>query len=384
MRPEELRAAFEMQYRYPCRLLARAPGRINLIGEHTDYNEGFVLPVATPLATWAAIGLGRGSEQNVRACSVNLGSCESWPAGRWRDRPRAFWTAYVAGVAELLERGGAWSGGFDLLVASELPIGGGLSSSAALCVAVATGLLALTGKNWPIDQVAALCRAAEHEYAGVPCGVMDQYASLACRADHALLLDCRSLEYQHVPVNLPDFVFVVVDSGVRHELAASEYARRQKECTAAVEVLRRYRPELRTLRDASETEVQAVAARMPGRSASRARHVTSENRRVLAAVDALRTGDALGFGTLMCESHRSLRDDYEVSCPEIDRLVELLMSVPGVLGARLSGGGFGGCVVALVNRQVIGPVAQALAAASDRQMSHHVVRPAAGAAVEVG
>ncbi len=387
MRCEDVRAAFQARFGHACEVVSRAPGRVNLIGEHTDYNEGFVLPIATPQATWvaAAGGAGGGATGVVRAYSATLKEMQAWPVGKWDGASRPHWTSYLAGVAELLRRRGLPLDGCELLVDSDVPLGAGLSSSAALSVAAAQALARLVGSPLSGQDLAPLCRMAEHQFAQVPCGVMDQYASIFCRAEHALLLDCRSLQFTNVPLRMAEHTFAVINSGVRHELASSEYARRQEQCAAAVAHFQRLSPAVRALRDVTEEQVAVAAANMPEVVAARARHVTSENRRTLATAEALERGDLAELGRLMYASHLSLRLDYEVSCDELDALVDILAGTTGVLGARMTGGGFGGSVVALLRSDAVERVARELRARYDCPAHHatlFLVRPGAGASVE--
>ena len=344
----QLREDFAQRFGRPCTVAARAPGRVNLIGEHTDYNEGFVLPMALEQSTWVAAA--PRDDGLVRAASRELGHEAVWPVEGGISRGDPEWARYVAGVAILLQRAGASLRGCDLLVQSDVPVGGGLSSSAALEVAVALALAQITGREFRTTDLADLCRAAEHEFAGVPCGLMDQYVCLLAQAERALLLDCRARTWEHVPLPLRDHVVLIVNSGVRHNLVAGEYAARQVECRRAVAYFHGLNPAVRALRDVNVETVEAHAGRLDSKAAARALHVTTENKRTLAAVAALRKGDLEEFGRLLCASHISLRDGYEVSCRELDLLVALLGAVPGVLGARLTGGGFGGCIVALAQR----------------------------------
>lgn len=349
---ESLAAAFRDRFGRAAETIARAPGRINLIGEHTDYNEGFVLPMAIDRATWAACAARR--DDVVHVISDQADGEESWPINGWREgETRPHWTSYVAGVAALLRQRGAHLGGFEMLIASEVPPGAGLASSAALEVAVGKTLVALCGE--PIDAVelAALCRRAEHEYAGVPCGIMDQYVSLLAKAEHALLLDCRSHEHEAVPLPLAGHAVVVIDSGVRHELAAGEFAERRRQCEAAVAYFRRLDPAVKSLRDVPMSAVRGHVSQMDLVAAARAMHVVSENERTQFAAAALRRGELTALGPLLAESHRSLRDQYEVSCPEVDQLVEIATRVHGVIGARMTGAGFGGAIIAIARESVI-------------------------------
>ncbi len=337
-------ARFRARFGAQCAVVARAPGRVNLIGEHTDYNDGFVLPIATQQETW--VGLAPRDDDTVCAFSANLDEEAAWPLEGCGSQPH--WTTYIAGVIAMLRRRGVPVGGCNLYVTSTVPPGGGLSSSAALEVAAALALVRQAGAVLePVDLI-DVCRAAEHEFAGVPCGLMDQSVSLLARAGAALLLDCRSRAFEHIPCEIRGHAFVIADTGVRHKLAAGEYARRQEQCAAAVACLQKRDPQVRSLRDATLDLLAAVGDELDGVAAARARHVITENQRTRAAAEALRRGRLEEFGSLMDASHRSLRDDYEVSCDELDRLVEILRGVEGVLGARMTGGGFGGCVVALV------------------------------------
>jgi galactokinase len=377
--------AFSAHFGHTCEAVARAPGRVNLIGEHTDYNDGYVLPIALEFCTWA--GCARRQDGLAHVVSLDLSDEQAWPLDDWNAEDRPHWTSYIAGVADLLRRRGASLAGFDLLIRSQVPVGGGLSSSAALEIATALALASISGVSLAPTELADLCRAAEHAFAGVPCGIMDQYVSALGRADTAFLLDCRSRTHEHIPFRLNGHVVMIVDSGVRHELAAGEYTQRQTECRQAVEYFRSHRPQVRALRDVSVETVREHAARMEPRAAARSRHVTSEIQRTLAAAQALRDGNLPELGRLMSASHRSLRDDYEVSCHELDRLVEILGGVDGVLGARLTGGGFGGCVVTIARQESVAPIEDALRACYDPTVETParwmLTRPGPGAALEL-
>jgi galactokinase len=350
--------AFAARCGHTCEALARAPGRVNLIGEHTDYNDGYVLPIALESCTWVACASRRDGVGH--AISLNLSDEQSWPLDDWNVEDHPHWTSYVAGVADLLRRRGAPLDGFDLLIGSDVPVGGGLSSSAALEVATALALTGVSAVSLAPTELADLCREAEHAFAGVPCGIMDQYVSVLGRANTAFLLDCRSRTYGHIPFLLNGHVVVIVDSGVRHELAAGEYARRQAECGRAVEYFQSHDQQVHALRDVSIETVREHASWMEAPAGARSRHVASEIQRTLAAAQALRDGNLVELGRLMSASHCSLRDDYEVSCPELDRLVEILGELDGVLGARLTGGGFGGCVVAIARQSSVAQIESAL------------------------
>jgi galactokinase len=380
----ELRDRFSARFHQLCTVIAHAPGRVNLIGEHTDYNDGFVLPIATEQETCVVVAAR--DDHLVRVYSTNLNDQQTWPVDGWHADHYPHWTAYAAGVAALLRQRDARLAGFDLLIESSVPVGGGLSSSAALENAAALALARMAGLSLQPNELIDLSRRAEHEFAGVPCGLMDQSVSLLAQPGCAFLLDCRSRDFQHIPCHLGEHVFVVIDSGVRHKLATSAYARRQQECQRAVEQFQHGDPAVRALRDVSLDAVHAQFGRMDALAAKRARHVTSENERTLAAAAALRAGDLMRFGGLMVESHESLRDDYQVSCRELDQLVQITVDVKGVLGARMTGGGFGGCIVVLTHEASVEAVTQAVLAnydsSPDKRATLLRTRPAGGAAVD--
>jgi galactokinase len=342
---ERFRARFGTEPR-----IFRAPGRTNLIGEHTDYNDGFVMPAALEYCCWIAAGrradrrLALHSENLEATSEVDLSSSSLEPAGAWSD--------YATGVAVMLARAGFEPCGADLLIHSDVPTGAGLSSSAAFEVATACALVDLSGISVDRKRLAQLCQQAENEFVGVRCGVMDQFTSLHGQAGHALLLDCRSLEFEQVPLP-PGVALVLCNTGVNHKLAGGEYNRRRADCEDAVRGLAAVLPGIRALRDVSPEQLEQHKARLPEKTYRRARHVVLENMRVIQAAQALRQGDLERFGTLMQESHASLRDLYEVSCPELDMMVELAHRQRGVYGARMTGGGFGGCTVNLVEARYV-------------------------------
>ncbi|MCL4221729.1 MAG: galactokinase [Phycisphaerales bacterium] len=337
-----------------------APGRVNLIGEHTDYNDGFVLPMALERRT--GVALCPSPDCRWRFVSehddtvVEFSDEEAMQVGR-RD-----WTSYCRGVAAGFRSAGHTVPPLCIAVASDVPLGGGLSSSAALEVSVASAIEGLIGV--PIEPVtkALLCQKAEHEFAGVPCGYMDQAISVMGRADHALLIDCRSLEATLVPVSDGSVSVLIVNSMVRHELSGGEYAQRRAQCERAVKDIARVDGAVSSLRDVSLDLLATVRPHVEPIAWRRARHVAGEIARTLKAAVALRAGDYAGFGRLMDESHASLRDDYEVSCKELDLLVEIARCQCGVLGARMTGGGFGGCIVSLVASEHASTAGHAIAA----------------------
>jgi galactokinase len=342
--------------------VVRAPGRVNLIGEHTDYNQGLVLPVAIDLGI--AIAMQPRPDRRVELLIASTGerTAVDLDAGMVHGeggRPR--WSDYLAGMAAALVDAGGEAHGFDGLLASDLPIGAGLSSSAALDVAFGW---ALAGGAPPLPDPMAVARAAQHaenDYVGVPCGLMDPFAVVFGVAGSAVLLDCRSLE--HRPVSIPPgAALVIADSGIRRDLRTSRYGDRRAECGAAAAALGRLDPAVRSLRDATLDALDAARSALGETGYRRARHVVTENGRVLATVAAFEAGDVDAAGRLLLESHTSLRDDFEVSLPALDRLVDLAAGVPGVYGSRMTGGGFGGATISLVREDAVGPLTAELEA----------------------
>jgi galactokinase len=317
-----------------------APGRVNLIGEHTDYNDGFVLPMAIDRGLRIDVCPRPGrtalvsSDRGGPPVTIDLAGPHA--AGR------ADWGRYVEGVVAGYRRLGWEIPGFEAVITADLPAGGGLSSSAALEVGIATAIEALCGRDLPTADKALLCQRAEHEFAGVPCGIMDQFAVAFGRAGHALLLDCRSREIREVPL-ADEVAVLVIDSGVKHALADGGYAARRRDCEAAARRLERP-----ALREVSAAEWASVEPLLPEPERRRARHVVHENDRVLGFAAAVAASDWTAAGRLMDASHASLRDDFEVSCRELDLIGEAARGVAGVFGCRMTGGGFGGCAVALV------------------------------------
>ena len=329
----------------------RAPGRVNLIGEHTDYNDGFVLPMAIEHSTLAAAAPREG--RRVRVLSLNVNRREEFDLDRPGPPRRGSWLDYVEGVARALEARGLRLSGADIVIHSDVPSGAGLSSSAALEISVGLALVSVSGAELDRVALALAGQAAEHEYVGTRSGIMDQFVASLGREGHALLIDCRALEATPIPVDTTDTLVVICNSQVKHKLASSEYNTRRAECERGVELLREVMPNVRALRDVSEAELRGHEGRLPEPVRRRVRHVVTENGRTLAAAEALRAGDTAEMGRLMYLSHESLRDDYEVSSAELDVLVESASRVKGVWGARMTGGGFGGCTVNLVRRDAL-------------------------------
>lgn len=329
--------------------LIRSPGRVNLIGEHVDYCDGFVLPIAMTQALW--IVAAPRSDGMIAAHSTTYNQTVHFPAtdpGRPGD---PFWANYVRGVAAMLIRRGIELGGASLFIHSEVPVGGGVSSSAALETGVAKALLAVAGQEVEPVELALLCRQAEHQYAQSPCGIMDQFICGLGRENHALLLDCRSQRHEHIPFVLDGNVLVIMNTQVKHELGSSEYPVRQRQCLEGLAILQSKYADVRSLRDVSPMMLKEAQADMVPLVFDRCWHVVTEIERTERAADALRTGDLCEFGKLMVGSHQSLSGKYEVSCPELDALVDIARVVPGIYGARMTGGGFGGCAIALARRE---------------------------------
>lgn len=348
-------------------VVVRAPGRVNLIGEHTDYNQGFVLPAAIDRYCWYAGR--RRPGRDVVAYSVDfnqraqfsLEHIERDGAGRWSD--------YLRGVSKLLQESGAMLNGAEIALGGDVPREAGLSSSAAVEIAAAAfwnKLLDLAGD--PVA-MAKLAQAAENNFVGVPCGIMDQFVSALGRKDHALFLDCRDLSYRYVPLGGGTKI-VVCNSGVKRSLAQSEYEIRTRQCAEAVKRLRSAGVPANSLRDVSPADLDRAGHALDAVLLKRARHVVTENQRVLWAVEALEKGKIDDFGRLMNQSHASLRDDYEVSSPELDALVEIAQKQPGVLGARMTGAGFGGCTVNLVRSENAAALAAAVREGYRKAIGH--------------
>jgi galactokinase len=329
----------------------RAPGRVNLIGEHTDYNGGFVLPMAIDRET--SIAISKRNDRKIVVHTVNYDETAEFDLDKPFQGKKGFWLNYIEGVARILEDKGTRLNGSDIVIWSDVPTGAGLSSSAALETAAGLALTRSSGHSIDKTLLAQIGQQTEHEYVGANVGIMDQFVSANAQAGHALLLDCRSLEYENVPLDMSEAAVVIVDTNVKHDLATTAYNERRQQCEEAVRLLKQFIPNITQLRDVSVSEMEEFGDTLPDTIRRRARHVVTENDRTLRAADALRRNDLIGFGRLMWESHASLRDDYEVSCKELDTAVEIARKIHGVLGARMTGGGFGGSTVNLVRREVI-------------------------------
>jgi galactokinase len=345
MNPAELAQRFRQEYDGEP-LICRAPGRVNLIGEHTDYNDGFVLPCAIEFSVQVAASVR--SDHKLRLCSTEFPERFEFDLQDLPSKGAGLWADYVVGVAAKLKNAGLGLSGANLLVHGEVPIGAGLSSSAAIEVATALSLLGLIGGKLPLPELAKLCQSAENEFVGARVGIMDQFISCLGKTGHALLLDCRSLQFRLV--SLPEKVkLVICNTMVKHELAGGEYNRRREQCEEGVRILAKSLPGITALRDVTPEQLALHATDLPPVIYKRCLHVVEENCRVQQAADCLLSGDLRQAGRLMRESHRSLRDLYEVSCQELDEMVEAADGLPGCFGARMTGGGFGGCTVNLVD-----------------------------------
>ena len=378
---------FTNVYGYQPSWMVSAPGRVNLIGEHTDYNDGFVFPMAIERYTLIAAGRPKletklirlYSAQNDKPAIIDL-------AQPLKPLPQGNWANYPAGVIAGFLARGLNPGGFDALVHSTVPLGGGLSSSAALEVAMATLLETITGHQLDPVEKALLCQKAEHDFAGMPCGIMDQFISVLGRENQVLLLDCRSQKPELVPMNDASVAVLIINTNVKHELTGSEYPTRRKQCEAAAKALG-----VPSLREATADRLERAQSKMDEVVFRRARHVIGEIERTVHAAEGVRASNWPTVGQLMYASHASLRDDYEVSCQELDAVVEIAagIGIPGgVYGCRMTGGGFGGCAVALVKSDAVQAISKKITAdykkKSGIEATIFVSRPAAGASVLKG
>lgn len=370
-------SAFQQRFNTLPDLAGCAPGRVNLIGEHTDYNEGFVFPMALPLVT---IVVGRRTQSGLcRVETLNDGAdkpkyAEFSTTGLAPGVPK--WANYVKGVVAKFP-GDVPS--FDAVIVSSVPLGGGVSSSASLEVATFTFLEQLTGTAVDLLKKALACQKAEHDFAGMPCGIMDQFISVMGRTDHALLIDCRSNEARLVPLKDSGVCILIANSNVKHELTGSEYPTRRRQCETAAATMGK-----RSLREASEADLQANKQKLDDETYRRVLHVITEIKRTDEAAEAMEKNDYITFGKLMIESHNSLRDNYEVSCKELDLLVEAAMDIKleGVFGSRMTGGGFGGCTVTLLKKESVNKVIESMQSrykALGHSATFYVVAPSEGA-----
>jgi galactokinase len=383
---DAIRAQFIELYGSQPRVFS-APGRVNLIGEHTDYNDGFVLPMAIDRRTYVAAA--PRDDRTIRVASTNEGGRIEFEIGGEYSSGYdwANWRGYVYGMAECLRRDEFDLRGADLLISSDVPIGAGLSSSAALEISTGFALLHISGQMADPVDLALVGQRAEREFAGTKCGIMDQYIACLGIEGHALLIDCRSLEYRAAPIDLERAGVVICDSMVKHNLASGEYNRRRAECEEGVRRLAKYLPDIQALRDVEIDDFDLYAGALPETIRRRCNHVITENARTIAAVEALERADLLQFGKLMYTSHESLRRDYEVSCRELDLLVAIASRCDGVMGARMTGGGFGGCTVNLVAPDSVDEFITTVSLEYEKETAMrpniHICQPSAGARVEL-
>ena len=324
-----------------------APGRVNLIGEHTDYNGGFVLPMAANLRTYVAAAPREDGQVNVYSADLDERASLSLARAESDLQMGHSWAAYVHGITQTLMRRGLKLNGADLAILSEVPMGAGLSSSAALEISVGFALKEIAGHTIDPLDLALAAQEAEHAFVGTNSGLMDQLTATFAKKNHAMFIDCRSNQIKQIPMNLPATEVVICDTKVKHALVSSSYNERRRECEHAVELVRGEKPGVGLLSDLDTTDL-GIIDELPEPERRRARHVVTENQRTVQAAEALQRSDASGLGQLMTQSHKSLRDDFEVSSRELDLMFELAQNQKGVYGARMMGGGFGGCTINLV------------------------------------
>jgi galactokinase len=374
-----IQALFATHFGQAPSMVVRAPGRVNLIGEHTDYNDGFVLPAAIDRATYIAAA--PRSDRRVRVFAADLNESDEFAIDHIEPSGIRPWSNYIRGMVRSLLAAGHVINGADMVVSSSVPRGAGLSSSAALEVATGYVFQLFYDLNILGEELALMAQATENHFVGVNCGIMDQFIVTLGQAHHALLIDCRDLSYQAVSVP-ENAAIVICDSHIERSLAASAYNQRRAECEQAVEILSASLPGIKALRDVTSQQLQQYSQALPSIVLQRARHVISENERVLSGVAALRAGNVAEFGRLMNASHASMRDDYNVSIPEMDALVASAQRVSGCYGSRLTGAGFGGCTVSLVENGAVEhfrhEVAAAYLAATGRSASIYVTHAADG------
>lgn len=359
-------AAFQQHFGY-APLLVRAPGRVNLIGEHTDYNGGFVLPAAVDKEIHFAVGLN--STNTVRLVAHDLDETYDFSLADEVKPGQTQWANYLKGVVAQLQRKGLAVPGFDCVFGGNVPMGAGMSSSAAIECGLAFALNKLLGGKFDRLELAHMAQAAEHEFAGVKSGLMDQFASLFGRPGQVVRLDCRSLDYEYFPFDTTAHHLILCNSGVKHSLASSEYNTRRRECEQGMALLQQYYPQVQSLRDATLDQLRTHQVELGDVLYRRCSYVVEENLRVEAACQHLLGGNLGAFGQEMYGSHAGLRDKYEVSCRELDVLVELARPLPGVLGARMMGGGFGGCTINLVETTQVDHFVERMKAGYQRELN---------------
>ncbi len=374
-------AKFAEKYASDPDIVVAAPGRVNLIGEHIDYNDGFVLPMAIERYTVIAAKVDPQNEATATLYSVDMDEQADISLVDPVKKENSHWSNYVTGVVDGMVKGKGFSiPGFQAVAKSNVPIGGGLSSSASLEVATATLIEAITGQTIAKVDKGLVCQKAEHDFAGVPCGIMDQFSSVLCESDHVLLLDCRDQSFQQIPFSNPDIVVLIINSEVKHELSGGEYAQRRAQCEEALEILG-----AESYRDVTLQQLQQKKDDFDEVVYHRAHHVVTEIARTVKTAEAMKKNAWQTVGELMYASHASLRDDFEVSCKELDVLVDIASKTDGVIGARMTGGGFGGCIVALVQGNKADSISDSICREYEEQTgvkpSAFMTRPGQGAHV---
>ena len=343
----EVKSSFEQRFGIEP-IVIKAPGRINLIGEHTDYNNGFVLPAAVDQAIYLAIGKSGSSESTL--VSLDMDQTFEFSINDFQPTKEKLWANYLMGVVAEIQKSGREVTGFNIVFSGDVPQGSGMSSSAALECGTCFALNELFDLSIPKVEMVKMSQKAEHNYAGVMCGIMDQFASMMGSADHALLLDCESLEYRHFPIELTDHIIVLCNSNVSHNLADSEYNIRRKQCEEGVSLLQKYFPEVKSLRDVSLEQLNAHQSELSDVVYKRCKYVIEENERVMSMTKAMEAGEIDALGEILTIAQEGMRSGYEISCPEIDFMADFANNREDVVGARMMGGGFGGCTINLVNK----------------------------------
>lgn len=362
-------------------LLFKSPGRINLIGEHTDYNDGFVMPAAIDKAAYVAIA--KTDDERCELVALDINETYEFNMSDKLSPVEAGWVNYFLGVIDQFLQRGFILGGFKMIFTSDVPLGAGLSSSAALESVFGYALSQLFEIEVSRVELARIGQAAEHTYAGVKCGIMDQYASCLGKKDHAVLIDCRSLEHTYIPCDLGEYQPLLFDSCVKHNLADTEYNVRRQQCEEGVTALAKVYPEVKSLRDANLEQLESVRQELSPVVYSRCKYVIEEKTRVEKAAEALKNQDIATLGSLMNETHVGLSQDYEVSCSELDVLYDIARANPHILGARMMGGGFGGCTINIVKTDKIDEVVQSVEdhykTKVGKSLKHYCVRISDGA-----
>jgi galactokinase len=362
-------------------LIVRSPGRVNIIGEHTDYNEGFVLPAAIDKASFVAVG--KRTDDTISLVSENFH--EVYEFGLSSISPSKQWPTYILGVVDQLIKRGYQLTGFNLVIQGDVPVGAGLSSSASVECATVFALNELFELHIPSLELIDIAQKAEHVYAGVMCGVMDQFIIVLGKKDHVIKLDCRSMEYEYEPLKLEGVKIILLNTNVKHSLAATEYNTRRHECNEGLALIKQHIEGIHSLRDVDLAMLQQYIAPVDTRIYERCKYVVEENLRLLDACASLKKGDLLSLGNAMYASHNGLSKEYEVSCPELDFLVDRVRIMPAVLGARMMGGGFGGCTINLVKEEfveeLITGVSEAYSLKMGKELTAYIANTADGASL---